>query len=474
MDILTQYKSSSLNLWDIETKETKLDIDAHKALILFSATGGQYFKFSVVLYLTDDVNGDIVDVAEKLHGIEAGVNSITTNIGTQITTLQTDLSTYKTNNNTLMGTIQSEVYTEVANREAFQLADQQARNQLDTDIRALITDEKNDRTSDINLILNNLSTEANNREITIDDEVIRSQDVEIDINSQIIIERDRLNVILAGVDVDLASFQAIIDQFEALDEANLGSIDAITDRSTDLENRFNTLVEQNNVGVEDDIQSLNGIPIVNRELEFDDAEVDDIIGEFAPPEVAMSTIVLTEDDYQKHVKSGWHYKSSGTDRIQWSFFRQIHTIENKLINQIESFYIVLRLHKRKTSKSIPHIEFFTKPIGTNDADPNYHSKFVYKLNETDQTAKKKRRIIMYFGTNLPYTTRFFRRVKNKYQLELDTDASEGDLAATNIQISKIAISTDVEPEKHVRITLFEVGYIIDDIFKVYTLKSRRK
>jgi len=234
-------KVSSLNLFDVETKSSKLDIDVSSSKVDITTTGGQYVKITPPLHLVDSVSGDITDVAVKINANAQAI--IDGNAGSAVASalVQSNLDAYSSSTNTTLGQLQSDLSNEIGQRTAGQTSDALARTSLQTSLETKISDEETARASDITTLTSTIATETQNRTtaITAVNSTIASLQTSVD--SAISVERSRIDSIIAGSSVDLDQLQELVTSYESADSSLLTTVNAIQAQLTALQSVVDSL-----------------------------------------------------------------------------------------------------------------------------------------------------------------------------------------------------------------------------------------
>jgi hypothetical protein len=200
-------KSSSLNLYDIETKVNKLDIDVSNANgVVFDSTGGLAITVNPPLNLFH-ASGSISDIANHIKTIEQNIADGTAGSAVASAQVQSNLDAYSTSTNNTLGILQSDLANEIAQRGAGQTSDANARATLQTTLSDLITDEASDRIG-ADIVLTDAITAEETSRISADTTLQSNLDV----------ERGRIDSILAGSSVNLDSLVELVNAYQNADK----------------------------------------------------------------------------------------------------------------------------------------------------------------------------------------------------------------------------------------------------------------
>jgi len=234
-------KVSSLNLFDVETKSSKLDIDVSSSKVDITTTGGQYVKITPPLHLVDSVSGDITDVAVKINANAQAI--IDGNAGSAVASalVQSNLDAYSSSTNTTLGQLQSDLSNEIGQRVAGQTSDALARTSLQTSLETKISEEETTRVSDIATLTATISTETLNRTTAITSVNSTIASLQTSTDSALAVERGRIDSIVAGTTVDLDQLQEIITAYSSADSSLLTTINAIQAQLTALQSIVDSL-----------------------------------------------------------------------------------------------------------------------------------------------------------------------------------------------------------------------------------------
>ena len=238
------FKSSSLNLWDIETKQTKLDIDAHDDRIDLVTTGSQPLKVHPTLHLVHSA-GDIVDLASKIKLIEADITSNSSVASSGILAVSNSLDAYKLANDSSVGTLQASLATETAQRQQGQTDDASARASDKSAVEALITSEVSRATSAEGAVSAALSAEtsrATSAETAIQTSL---STVNTNLTAAIAVERQRIDSVLSDSSLSLDTLKEITDAYANVDSNVLNQIADMSLTINQLVSRVNSLVSSN-------------------------------------------------------------------------------------------------------------------------------------------------------------------------------------------------------------------------------------
>jgi hypothetical protein len=223
-------KSSSLNLYDLETKVNKLDIDVSNASgIVLDSTGGLEITVNPALNLFH-ASGSISDVASHIKTIEANIAAGSAGSATASAQVQSNLDAYSSSTNTSIGLLQSDLTNEIAQRGAGQTSDANARAALSSTLTDLITGEESARIGADGVLTTNLAAETSSR---LSADTLLQQNVDI--------ERGRIDDILSGSSVDLNTLVELVNAYQTADTSILSQITTMQDQITALQATINDL-----------------------------------------------------------------------------------------------------------------------------------------------------------------------------------------------------------------------------------------
>ncbi len=230
------YKSSSLNLWDVETKSTKLDIDVSATEVKVQTTGSQTIKFTPVVAI-----GAVSDVAQKFADTDASIASGNAGSAAASALVQQNLNAYESSNNASVATISATVTANKATADAQHAADASARATLQTDLETKITSEETDRKSADATLTAGLSQEVSDRQSAVVSEASVRASADTSLSSEISVERGRIDGILNGSTVDLDSLKEIVDAFTQASGDTLAVVTSLQSQVTALTQRVDQL-----------------------------------------------------------------------------------------------------------------------------------------------------------------------------------------------------------------------------------------
>jgi hypothetical protein len=223
-------KSSSLNLYDLETKVNKLDIDVSNASgIVFGSTGGLEITVNPALNLFH-ASGSISDVANHIKTIEQNIADGTAGSSVASAQVQSNLDAYSASTNTTIGTIQADLANEIGQRAAAQTFDANQRALLSTTLTDLISSEEAARIG-ADVVLTDALTSEETARISSDNTLQTNIDV----------ERLRIDGILSGSSVDLNTLVELVNAYQNADTSLLNQITTMQAQITALENTVSEL-----------------------------------------------------------------------------------------------------------------------------------------------------------------------------------------------------------------------------------------
>jgi hypothetical protein len=144
-------KSSSLNLWGLETKDTKFDVDCHDDRVDFTVTGSQKLVFAPVCDI-----GAVSDVSAKILAMEATQiaddSARASEIATNVAGLASEVVSRQSGDAALSAQVGQEVSDRSASHVQLQAnidAEQTRSEAKEAVIDAAITQEVADRTASV-------------------------------------------------------------------------------------------------------------------------------------------------------------------------------------------------------------------------------------------------------------------------------------------------------------------------------------
>lgn len=235
-------KSSSLNLWNVEDKSSKLDIDVKTTHVEFTTTGtDQYLKFTPRLHLVDSTNGDVENVSQKLYTLEAAIASGAAGSAAATSLVQSNLTAYESANNQALATLNATVVSNKATSDANHTSDSQSRLCLKTDLETKIQGEEDARVADVATLTASLSTETTNRTTADQDEATARANADTTLQNNINIQTARIDAILAGSNVNLDTFLEVVNAYESADTNLLATVTQLQADLTTLTARIDEL-----------------------------------------------------------------------------------------------------------------------------------------------------------------------------------------------------------------------------------------
>jgi len=230
-------KSSSLNLWDVETKEYKMDIDVHTDRVNVAVTGSQSLVINPPLKLIDAVGGDIASVSTKIHSIDAAIAAA--NAGSAL--VQQNLDAFETSSNAAHATLIATVVSNKSISDQAQVSDSDARTLLQNTLQTAVDDEESARISADDVLTASLATEITNRTTAVSAEATARSSAVTNLQSQIDTEKTRVDAILNGSDVNLDQFAEVVANYNSLNTDALAQIAALNTLIVNLTNRVDDL-----------------------------------------------------------------------------------------------------------------------------------------------------------------------------------------------------------------------------------------
>ena len=224
-------KSHSINLWNREDSSTKLDIEVTASSVDVAVTGSQIVKINPALYLVDGVGGDITSVSTKLHDLTSAIASGNAVSATASALVQSNLNAYATSNDLTVATLNATVVSNKAISDLNHTSDADSRVALQTALETKIQDEEDLRVADVQTLTSTISTEIANRASAISALTTSTTNSQNTLQTNIDVEKTRIDAILNGSTVDLNSFTEVVNAYSSL---NTSAIAQITQLQTDL------------------------------------------------------------------------------------------------------------------------------------------------------------------------------------------------------------------------------------------------
>ena len=224
-------KSHSINLWNREDSSTKLDIEVTASSVDVAVTGSQIVKINPALYLVDGVGGDITSVSTKLHDLTSDIASGNAVSATASALVQSNLTAYATSNYLTVATLNATVVSNKAISDLNHTSDADSRVALQTALETKIQDEEDLRVADVQTLTSTISTEIANRASAISALTTSTTNSQNTLQTNIDVEKTRIDAILNGSTVDLNSFTEVVNAYSSL---NTSAIAQITQLQTDL------------------------------------------------------------------------------------------------------------------------------------------------------------------------------------------------------------------------------------------------
>ena len=224
-------KSHSINLWNREDSSSKLDIEVTAATVDVAVTGSQIVKINPPLYLVDGVGGNITSVSTKLHDLTSDIASGNAGSAAASALVQSNLNAYQTSNDLSVATLNATVVSHKAQQDANHTSDADSRVALETSLETKIQDQEDSRVADVATLTSTISTETANRASAISALTTSTTTAQATLQTNIDVEKGRIDAILAGSTVDLNSFTEVVNAYSSL---NTSAIAQITQLQTDL------------------------------------------------------------------------------------------------------------------------------------------------------------------------------------------------------------------------------------------------
>lgn len=241
-------RSSSLNLWDVETKtNSKFDIDVTQAVVNVTTTGGQSLKLNPVVHLSDDTNGDISNLSQKIYDLDAAIASGTAGSAAAAALVQANLETFASDINTSIGGLSVSISNEAAQRAAAQNADAVARATLNTALNARINAVESKSNSDDAAIVATQVGESARIDGDVAAEAATRATEDAAVVALVNVEKGRIDSILSGSDVNLNQLTELITAYEGADTTITDQISLMLADLTELTQRVDELTDSSSV-----------------------------------------------------------------------------------------------------------------------------------------------------------------------------------------------------------------------------------
>ena len=168
--------------------------------------------------------------------------------------------------------------------------------------------------------------------------------------------------------------------------------------------------------------------------------------------IADSTQPVADEDDRK----GWLFKKTASDSSKFNYYIYGDTGSSHpfTLGDITSLYMCCSVDKWDNTASVPFINIYTKPTGSNDASW-YKSRVTYSINMSNQKIMAGEHI------NLWCKSRPDLKNDNRY-VELETISTVGS-AASSEELFLIALSSDSASLIDTKILVSEGGYDLDEI-----------
>ncbi len=233
--------SSHLNLYAADDTSVKiLDLDA--SLSGTTVSGAAKIHFSNVVSVAATA-GDVTDVGARIHTIENAIASGAAGAASASALVQSNLNSVETALNTAIGDLSATVNTNRALSQAEAVHDANQRVVLESNLSIEISNEETARIADVNTLNLTIASEAAARASAISSEASTRSAAVTTLTTDLGIERDRIDAILAGSAVDLNSFLELVTAYEGSDSSILTTIGAIQSQLTSLQNTVDSLVD---------------------------------------------------------------------------------------------------------------------------------------------------------------------------------------------------------------------------------------
>ena len=339
-------------------------------------------------------------IAAEVSRATAAEAGITSNLNAEISraqaaeaTLTSDLAAEVTRAQAAEATLTSDLAAEVTRAQA-------AEATLTSDLAAEVTRAQ--------------AAEAT-LQTNIDAEETRALAAEAGLAADIVTETNRAQTAEAAIASDLADEVTRAQAAEATLQANIDAEEARALAAEASINSASGLLDGRLTDVEEDMSTLRPVLFEN------DA---DRIGSYEAP--------VQDPAY----RDGWYFKNATTganDRVAWNFYDA--GAENVAFSAFTG-YAVITLD---SATEIPYLNVFTKPTGSNDADPAYHSRLRYVVPAGSVTAGGK--YVVYYGATEPN----IHTELPKIQLAFDAANSAANFHLDSDFVKSIEVTTQASP-----------------------------
>ena len=231
------FKAKSLNLYTPDGSE-KLDIDVLADRVSVVTTNSTPVQVEPALKLAHST-GYIENVAEKILQVEQAVIDGDAGNSAGAAQVQANLDAYIATNDPRVSTLEQGLVSETAAREAGQTADAAARAALQVDYNDKITTEEQERqVADvaINERIDTLEASSNAGDALLQSSINAVQ-------SEVAVERQRIDDLLAGSGVDLDTLVELVNSYSGADASVFRQVGDLTVRVSEIIQKLNVLTE---------------------------------------------------------------------------------------------------------------------------------------------------------------------------------------------------------------------------------------
>ena len=223
---MTVTKFSSLNLWDIETKAQKFDLDVKQNEVAID--------YPRPVKITNQLFVEGVNVKQKLDSLTSDILSSTATAASATSVVQANLDNYTTVNNQSIGLLDVRLLQETTFRETGDQNNMTKRDELESKLDTAIADESIRAKSAEQVLTDQLAQEITDR-VSSNTTLTTALDV----------EKARIDSILLNSDIDLNQLKELVDAYTAADSNLLTQVQNLQDKLTTLEADFQNLTSSN-------------------------------------------------------------------------------------------------------------------------------------------------------------------------------------------------------------------------------------
>lgn len=227
-------KSTSLNIWDVETKTKKLDIECHSTYVSLTADAAQELQFYPAVVLKSALNGDI-ELRTKFGTVDAAIATANNDAAANLAVTNGNLAAYISSNDASLATVSATVTSNKAISDANHASDAADRVALEAKLQTAIDDEEARALAAEAVNAANIVNEGLNRAIAVNAEEVRAIAAEGVVQAGVDVEKARIDAMLAGSTVDLDTLAELVAAYEAADVSVLNTITALQTQVTALQ-----------------------------------------------------------------------------------------------------------------------------------------------------------------------------------------------------------------------------------------------